>query len=102
MDDYTANAGYATWHARNWRAIPAGTQKGALPAPNGGLEVTWEIPNEKEQHDMFVSFIWDADGAPKRGSFQIVDWVTDEILDTGAIHSEDALTRIFTLATNVA
>lgn len=25
MNDYTANAGYATWHARNWRIIPAET-----------------------------------------------------------------------------
>lgn len=25
MNDYTANAGYATWHARNWRVIPSGT-----------------------------------------------------------------------------
>lgn len=34
MKDYTANAGYATWHARNWRVIPSGTQMGGAP----GLE----------------------------------------------------------------
>lgn len=102
MNDYTANTGFANWHARNWRVIPAGSKKGALLASNGGLEVIWEVPNEHEQHDTFVSFIWAADGTPKRGSYKIVDWVTDETLNSGAIWDEDALVRIFILATNAA
>lgn len=68
MHDYTANAGYATWHARNRRVIPSGTQMGALPASNGGLEVLWKIKNPDEGRDTDVCFIWDADGNPVRGS----------------------------------
>lgn len=98
MDNSTVNVGFTRWHIRNRRVIPAGAKKEALPARDGGLEVIWEIPNEREQHDTFVSFIWAADGTPKRGSYQVVDWISDEILDTGAIRDEDTLVRIFILA----
>ena len=102
MNDYTANAGYATWHARNWRVIPAGSQMGALPASNGGLEVIWKIKNPDEGRDTDVSFIWNADGSQRGGSYRIVDWATDETLNSGTIWDEDALTRIFILASNAA
>lgn len=102
MNDYTANAGYAAWHARNWRVIPSGTQMGALPAPNGGLEVIWKINDPTLGRDTDVSFVWDADGTPKRGSYRIVDCATDETLNSGTIWDENALVRIFTLATNAA
>lgn len=94
MDNSTVNVGFTRWHIRNRRVIPAGAKKEALPAPNGGLEVIWEIPNKDEGRDTFVSFIWDADGAPKRGSYQVVDWETDEIFNSGVIRSEDALVRV--------
>lgn len=86
MNDYTANAGYAAWHARNWRAIPDGTQMGALPALNGGLEVIWKINDPALGRDTDVSFVRDA----------------DETLNCGTIWDENALVRIFTLATNAA
>lgn len=86
------NAGYATWHARNWRAIPAGAQMGALPASNGGLEVIWKIKDPDVGRD--------TDGTPVRGSYRIVDWVTDETLNSGTVWDEDALVRVFTLAAN--
>lgn len=97
MNDYTANAGYAAW-----RAIPDGTQMGALPALNGGLEVIWKINDPALGRDTDVSFVWDADGTPKRGSYRIVDCATDETLNSGTIWDENALVRIFTLATNAA
>lgn len=102
MNGYTANAGYAAWHARNWRAIPSGTQMGALPAPNGGLEVIWKITDEDREQDIDVCFVRAADGNPVRGSYRIVDWETDETLNSGTIWDEDALVRIFTLAANAA
>lgn len=50
-----------------------------------------------------MSFIWDAQGAPVRGDYQVVDWITDEILDTGAIRDTDTLLRILRdAATNAA
>lgn len=52
--------------------------------------------------DTDVSFVWDADGTPKRGSYRVVDCATDETLNSGTIWDEDALVRIFTLATNAA
>lgn len=94
MSDCTVNVGFTRWHIRNRRGIPVGAKKEAVPAPNGGLEVIWEIKDEHRQRDVFVSFIWAADGAPVRGSYQTVDWVTDEILDSGAIRDEDALVRV--------
>jgi hypothetical protein len=102
MHDYTANAGYATWHARNWRVIPSGTQMGALPASNGGLEVIWKIKDPALGRDTDVCFIWAADGTPVRGSYRIVDWATDETLNSGTVWDEDALVRIFTLAAHAA
>lgn len=78
MNDYTANAGYATWHARNRRVIPSGTQMGALPAPNGGLEVIWKIKDPDVGRD------------------------TNETLNSGTVWNEDALVRIFTLAAHAA
>lgn len=102
MHDYTANAGYATWHARNWRVIPSGTQMGALPAPDGGLEVIWKIKDPDVGRDTDVCFVWAADGTPVRGSYRIVDWATDETLNSGTVWDEDALVRIFTLAAHAA
>ena len=102
MNSSTVNVGFTKWSIRNRRLIPAGIRKEAVPARDGGLEVIWEIPNGKEQHDTLVSFIWAADGTPVRGSFTIIDWVTDETLKRGGIWDEDALTRIFILATNAA
>lgn len=98
MNGYTVNIGFTRWHIRNRRAIPAGARKEALPASDGGLEVIWEIANEDEGRDTNVSFIWNADGTPRLGSYQIVDWVTDEILNSGAIRDEDALVRVLTAA----
>lgn len=102
MNDYTANAGYVTWHARNWRVIPSGTQMGALPASNGGLEVIWKIKDPDAGRDTDVCFVWAADGTPVRGSYRIVDWATDETLNSGTVWDEDALVRIFTLAAHAA
>lgn len=102
MNSSTVNVGFTKWNIRNRRLIPAGIRKEAVPARDGGLEVIWEIPNEEEQHDTLVSFIWAADGTPVRGSFMIIDWVTDETLNRGGIWDEDALTRIFILAANAA
>lgn len=98
MSSRTVNVGYATWHARNWRAIPAGARVWWEPASNGGLEIIWKIENPTEGHDTDVCFVWAADGTPKRGSYRVVDRVTDETLNAGTIWDEDALTRIFTLA----
>lgn len=75
---------------------------GALPAPNGGLEVIWKIKNQTLDRDTDVCFVWAADGTPKRGSYWVVDCATDETLNSGTIWDEDALVRIFTLATNAA
>lgn len=102
MNDYTMNAGYATWHARNWRVIPADARVRREPASNGGLEVIWKIADEDREQDIDVCFVWAADGNPVRGSYRIVDWVTDETLNSGALWDEDALIRIFILATNAA
>lgn len=102
MNDYTMNAGYATWHARNWRVIPADARVWREPASNGGLEVIWKITDEDREQDIDVCFVWAADGNPVRGSYRIVDWETDETLNSGALWDEDALTRIFILATNAA
>lgn len=57
MNSSTVNVGFTKWNIRNRRLIPAGIKKGAVPARDGGLEVIWEIPNEKEQHDTLVSFL---------------------------------------------
>ena len=94
MNDYTANAGYATWHARNWRWIPSETYRGAVPASAGGLEILWMVSNEEEGWDKDVSFFWNADGSQRGGSYRIVDRVTDETLDYGSIRDTDALIRI--------
>ena len=102
MNDYTMNAGYATWHARNWRVIPADARVWREPASNGGLEVIWKITDEDREQDIDVCFVWAADGNSVRGSYRIVDWETDETLNSGALWDEDALTRIFILATNAA
>lgn len=102
MNDYTMNAGYATWHARNWRVIPADARVWREPASNDGLEVIWKITDEDREQDIDVCFVWAADGNPVRGSYRIVDWETDETLNSGALWDEDALTRIFILATNAA
>ena len=102
MNDYTMNAGYATWHARNWRVIPADARVWREPASNGGLEVIWKITDEDREQDIDACFVWAADGNPVRGSYRIVDWETDETLNSGALWDEDALTRIFILATNAA
>lgn len=102
MHDYTSNAGYATWHARNWRVIPADARVWREPASNGGLEVIWKITDEDREQDIDVCFVWAADGNPVRGSYRIVDWETDETLNSGALRDEDAPTRIFILATNAA
>ena len=96
------NAGYATWHARNWRVIPADARVWREPASNGGLEVIWKITDEDREQDIDVCFVWAADGNPVRSSYRIVDWETDETLKSGALWDEDALTRIFILATNAA
>ena len=48
MHDYTKNAGYARWHARNWRRIPGETYRGAVPASAGGLEILWRVSNKDE------------------------------------------------------
>lgn len=98
MNDYTMNAGYA----RNWRVIPADARVWREPASNGGLEVIWKITDEDREQDIDVCFVWAADGNPVRGSYRIVDWETDETLNSGALWDEDALTRIFILATNAA
>lgn len=94
MNDFDSNAGYATWHARNWRAIPAGTRVWREPASRGGLEVIWKIENPDKGQDTDVSFVWEADGTPIRGSYRIVDWATDETLESGALRSEEALTLV--------
>jgi len=73
-------------HARNQRVIPSGTQMGALPAPNGGLEVIWKIKDPDVGRDTDVCFVWAA----------------DETLNSGTVWDEDALTRIFTLAAHAA
>lgn len=49
-----------------------------------------------------MCFIWAADGTPVRGSYRIVDWATDETLNSGTVWDEDALVRIFTLAAHAA
>lgn len=95
--DYTDNRGFADWHARNHENIPSGVMMRMSPPPDdviGGTEVIWEFENKDEMRDTFVSFLWDADGAPVRGDYQVVDWISDEILDTGAIRDEDALVRV--------
>ena len=102
MNDYTMNAGYATWHARNWRVIPADARVWREPASNGGLEVIWKVTDEDREQDIDVRFVWAADGNPVRGSYRVVDWVTDETLNSGTIWDEDALVRTFTLAANAA
>ena len=96
--DFTSNAGYATWHARNWRAIPVGAHVWREPTSRGGLEVIWAIPNEDAGQDTDVSFVWAADGTPIRGSYRIVDWATDETLESGALRSEEALTLVLKTA----
>lgn len=96
MNDYTVNSGFATWHARNHEVIPARAKMRMSPPPAGivgGTEVIWEFENEEEMRDIFVSFIWAADGTPVRGDYQVVDWVTDEVLDSGVLRDEDALNR---------
>lgn len=94
MYNYTMNAGYARWHARNWRVTPSETYRGAVPASAGGLEILWRVSNEEEGWDKDVSFIWNADGSQRGGSYRIVDRVTDETLDYGAIRDADILTRV--------
>lgn len=94
MNDFTSNAGYFIWRARNWRSIPTGARVWREPASNGGLEVIWAIPNEDKGRDTSVSFVWAADGTPKRGSYMVVDWATDETLESGSLRSEEALTRV--------
>lgn len=99
--DYTDNRGFFDWHARNHENIPSGIMMHMSPAPDsipGGTEVIWEFENEDKMRDTFVSFIWDAQGTPVRGDYQVVDWATDEILDTGAIRDTDALVRVLTSA----
>lgn len=98
MHEYTANVGFADWHARNSKSIPAGARMRMVSASDGGLEAVWELSDEHEQRDKFVSFIWAADGTPGRGSYKIVDRVTDETLSSGTIRSEDALVRVLTPA----
>ena len=68
--------------------------QGAVPASAGGLEILWRISNEEEGWDKDVSFIWNADGSQRGGSYRIVDRVTDETLDYGAIRDADVLTRV--------
>ena len=106
MDDYTDNRGFFDWQARNHKNIPAGTMMRMSPAPDsvpGGAEVIWEFEDEGKMRDTFVSFIWDADGTPVRGDYQVVDWTTNEILDTGAIRDTDSLIRVMRdAATNAA
>ena len=41
-----------------------------------------------------MSFTWNADGSQRGGSYRVVDWVTDETLDYGAIRDADVLTRV--------
>lgn len=94
MNDYTTNAGYADWHARNWRDIPSETYKGSVPASAGGLEILWRVSNEDAGRDTDISFIWNADGSQRGGSYRIVDWVTDETLDYGPIGDADVLTHV--------
>lgn len=99
--DYTDNRGFFDWHARNHENIPSGIMMHMSPAPDsipGGAEVIWEFENEDRMRDTFVSFIWDAQGVPVRGDYQVVDWITDEILDTGIIRDTDALVRVLTSA----
>lgn len=96
MNDYTVNSGFAAWHARNHEVIPSRAKMRVSPAPADvvdGTEVIWEVEDEAELRDTFVSFIWAADGTPVRGDYQVVDWVTDEVLDSGVLKDEDALNR---------
>lgn len=106
MNDYTDNRGFADWHARNHEKIPGGAMMRMSPPPDdvvGGTEVIWEFEDEEKMRDTFVSFIWDAQGAPVRGDYQVVDWTTDEILNTGAIRDTDTLIRVLRdAATNAA
>lgn len=94
----TAKAGYKAWRERNL----------SLPSPDefrikrdGSLKVIWR-DLERGWYSLYADFTWDADGTPKRGSYRIVDCATDETLNSGTIWDENALVRIFTLATNAA
>lgn len=101
MNDYTDNAGFTAWYARNSKSIPSGIRMWMSPAPDDivdGTEVIWGFEDETQMRDTFVSFIWAADGSPVRGDYQVVDWVTDEILDSGSIRDENALVRVLTSA----
>lgn len=96
MYDYTSNSGFAAWYARNQEGIPARAKLRLSPPPAdvpGGTEAIWEFENEEELRDLYVSFIWAADGTPVRGDYQVVDWSTDEVLDSGVLKDEDALNR---------
>lgn len=105
MNDYTVNSGYNAWYSRNQETIPSGAKMRVSPAPAevvDGTEVIWEFEDEAELRDTFVSFIWAADGTPVRGDYQIVDWSTDEVLDSGALKDEDALARVLKDAATAA
>lgn len=98
-NDYTGNRGFFDWHARNHENLPSGIMMHMSPAPDsvpGGAEVIWAFEDEEKMRDTFVSFIWAADGAPVRGDYQVVDWTTDETLNSGAIRDTDALVRVLT------